>query len=699
MIVSARERLILHYLMEDINKEITIKEIAELIDVSERTIHRDLKNIENILKPFQLKLLRRAGVGIKLAGDYNGLHQLKLAIQKQDYMEYTPDERLVIALCSLLDSKEPVKLLSLANDLGVTAATISNDLDKMEPFIQRYGLSLIRRRGYGIELIGTEESKRKAIRSLISDRFDVPEFLKMVRESIQKKSSNTIDSISERLLGLVKKEKLLIIEKLVGHMNQQLPYPLADSSYVGLVVHLALAIERIQRGENISIRGEYLKELQETKEFDIAREIAKYLEDEFQVVIPDQEIGYITMHLLGAKIRFTREIGVQEDNVETAFIVNQLIKQVEDLSGVQLKGDQSLIEGLLAHLQPTLYRLKQNMRISNPLLEQVKKDYEDLFRIVKTAVSRVLPDLNVPDEEIGYLVLHFGSTLNMKASLNKWKALIICSSGIGTSKMLATQIQNHIPSITETKNISVFELKEMNTEDYDLIFSTIPIDGVTLDYLLVSPILTDDELEKVQRYIQLKGGKRGAGLYKEEKSASSYSIQYDDFKGVIKESSLLISILDSLEVFCMEKHQEIEITLKEVCKKLSSIGHIGNAAKVVKALKKRQQLGGLGIPGTKIALFHARNEQVIQPAFHLIDLKSPQILKSMDNKTIHAERILLLLAPEDACAEMLRITSYISALIIKSEESIHIFETATKSQLIQYISQQYYISNVQTHKE
>ncbi|MGE6256639.1 BglG family transcription antiterminator [Heyndrickxia sporothermodurans] len=699
MIVSARERLILHYLMEDINKEITIKEIAELIDVSERTIHRDLKNIENILKPFQLKLLRRAGVGIKLAGDYNGLHQLKLAIQKQDYMEYTPDERLVIALCSLLDSKEPVKLLSLANDLGVTAATISNDLDKMEPFIQRYGLSLIRRRGYGIELIGTEESKRKAIRSLISDRFDVPEFLKMVRESIQKKSSNTIDSISERLLGLVKKEKLLIIEKLVGHMNQQLPYPLADSSYVGLVVHLALAIERIQRGENISIRGEYLKELQETKEFDIAREIAKYLEDEFQVVIPDQEIGYITMHLLGAKIRFTREIGVQEDNVETAFIVNQLIKQVEDLSGVQLKGDQSLIEGLLAHLQPTLYRLKQNMRISNPLLEQVKKDYEDLFRIVKTAVSRVLPDLNVPDEEIGYLVLHFGSTLNMKASLNKWKALIICSSGIGTSKMLATQIQNHIPSITETKNISVFELKEMNTEDYDLILSTIPIDGVTLDYLLVSPILTDEELEKVQQYIQLKGGKRGAGLYKEEKSASSYSIQYDDFKEVIKESSLLISILDSLEVFCMEKHQEIEITLKEVCKKLSSIGHIGNAAKVVKALKKRQQLGGLGIPGTKLALFHARNEQVIQPAFHLIDLKSPQLLKSMDNKTIYAERILLLLAPEDACAEMLRITSYISALIIKSEESIHIFETATKSQLIQYISQQYYISNVQTHKE
>ncbi|MEM5594890.1 PRD domain-containing protein [Niallia circulans] len=57
---------------------------------------------------------------------------------------------------------------------------------------------------------------------------------------------------------MVQKEKLLRIENIIEDINEQLPYPLADSSYVGLVVHIALAMERIQRGENISFKEDYL---------------------------------------------------------------------------------------------------------------------------------------------------------------------------------------------------------------------------------------------------------------------------------------------------------------------------------------------------------------------------------------------------------------------------------------------------------
>ncbi|PKG21497.1 BglG family transcription antiterminator, partial [Niallia nealsonii] len=259
MLVSARERLILQFLLENINIETTIKQLADIVNVSERTVHRDLKNIEDVLKTFHLKLQKKAGVGVKLTGTQSDVYQLRVTILKQDFTEYTPDERMMVALCALLDNKDPIKLFSLASDLGVTTATVSNDLDKLEPFLEEFGLKLIRKRGYGIELEGTEEGKRRAISSLISDRFDVPEFLKMVKENIQKKSSNKVDSISERLLGLVQKDKLILIESIIGDINEELPYPLADSSYVGLVVHLALAMERIQRGENIALQKEYLQ--------------------------------------------------------------------------------------------------------------------------------------------------------------------------------------------------------------------------------------------------------------------------------------------------------------------------------------------------------------------------------------------------------------------------------------------------------
>ncbi|MEM5594891.1 HTH domain-containing protein [Niallia circulans] len=186
MIISARERIILQILLENIEEEMTIKGIAEHVNVSERTIHRDLKNVESILKDFHLQMNKKAGVGVKIVGNPNDIYQLRVSILKQDYIEYTPDERIIVALCTLLDHQEPIKLFSLAKELGVTTATVSNDLDKLEPIIAKYDLQLMRKRGYGIELVGTEEDKRKAIRSLISDRFDVPEFLKMVKENIQK---------------------------------------------------------------------------------------------------------------------------------------------------------------------------------------------------------------------------------------------------------------------------------------------------------------------------------------------------------------------------------------------------------------------------------------------------------------------------------------------------------------------------------
>ena len=49
MYISAREKLILDILL-DKSEDLTIKDLAEEIDVSPRTIHRDLKGIEELIK-------------------------------------------------------------------------------------------------------------------------------------------------------------------------------------------------------------------------------------------------------------------------------------------------------------------------------------------------------------------------------------------------------------------------------------------------------------------------------------------------------------------------------------------------------------------------------------------------------------------------------------------------------------------------
>ncbi|GAA3330954.1 hypothetical protein GCM10020331_085550 [Ectobacillus funiculus] len=68
----------------------------------------------------------------------------------------------------------------------------------------------------------------------------------------------------------MEKKKLLIVEKAIEEANEDLAYSMADSAYIGLVVHLALAMERILQGENIAIDPSYLDELRAEPEYEVA---------------------------------------------------------------------------------------------------------------------------------------------------------------------------------------------------------------------------------------------------------------------------------------------------------------------------------------------------------------------------------------------------------------------------------------------
>ena len=61
----------------DRNEEVTIKELSEKIDVSPRTIHRDLNTIEKLLRAYNLELVRKTGVGIQIVGSETDKEILK----------------------------------------------------------------------------------------------------------------------------------------------------------------------------------------------------------------------------------------------------------------------------------------------------------------------------------------------------------------------------------------------------------------------------------------------------------------------------------------------------------------------------------------------------------------------------------------------------------------------------------------------
>ncbi|MGG3988498.1 BglG family transcription antiterminator [Bacillus smithii] len=688
MYVSARERLILEMLLEK-KEEVTVKDLAKEMDVSVRTIHRDLKGVEDILKDYHLSLVKKSGVGIQIIGEEEKMEELKRALFHLTSHEYTPDERQTFILCTLLESPEPVKLISLANDLNVTIATVSNDITKLEDRLRAFDLSILRKRGYGVELIGTETAKRRAMRSIIADNLNEVEFLSLVRENIQKKSTQQSDIISERLLGLVEKKKLLIVEKVIEEMKDELPYQVADSAHIGLVVHLALAIERILQGQNIQIDQEYLERLKATQEYRLAEKIIRRLSEIFKVPIPAAEVGYVTMHLQGAKLRHDKEYPIEESSIKVAIKAKSLIHFVENQLQVDLSSNVSLFQGLVIHLKPALYRIKQNMGITNPLLPKIKEDYEDLFMIVQEGVEKVFSELSVPDEEIGYLVMHFGSAL-LGRKAKDLSALIICSSGIGTSKMLATRLKQELPEIKNFQIASVFELNQLPIDDFDLVISTIELPSFPSDYIVVSPILTNEEMKKLRNYIRHQMMKK---VHKETPQLDRQFLDSQQVDKTIKRieniyeyTAAISTILRGFQVLAVNDPQTVEQVLKEACQSLYKQGVIQDVGFITQALLEREKRGGLGIPNTKLVLYHTRNERVLHPSFTIVSLNKPLRVKAMDQSEIQAESFLLLLSPEQLPSEGLEVLSFISTVIIENEQSIKIFESNNVHSISSYLA-------------
>src|SRR5699024_8269457 len=326
----------------------------------------------------------------------------------------------------------------------------------------------------------------------------------------QRTQSLKTNAISDRLLGLVNPEKLSIIEQRVAQAKDELRYDLADSAYIGLVVHLALAIERLQKGDTIEFDQDYLREMNRTNEYAIAKKLIHDLENDFDMKIPNDEIGYITMHLMGAKLRVNQHYVIEDSSLDVAYQAKEIIGYVSNRLGKDLNYHVTLLNDLVAHLKPSIYRLKKGLTISNPMLDELRRDYNELFIIVQDAVNEVFPDISFPEDEIAYLVLLFAAILLHDETDASMRALVICSSGIGTAKMLATKLKQQIPEIKQVENKSMFDLESIADDDYDIIVSTIPLDEAEHNYILTSPMLTKPEADEVKRAIR----KRKAAVFK-----------------------------------------------------------------------------------------------------------------------------------------------------------------------------------------
>lgn len=679
--IGARERQIINYLFKS-KQDVTVQELASVIDVSTRTIHRDLQQVEKTLAAFHIGLTKKAGVGLSIHTTAAKKASMKQAMNTNTANEYTPQERQATILATLFSAKEPIKLFSLAADLHVTVATISHDLDALEEEMKAYHLSFIRKRGFGVQIKGAEEHKRQAISQLVSSFIDPMELITLYKDKAER-HKQTENKITNRLLDFVQADRLQAIEEAVDNIKNDLPYELADDAYVALIIHLALAIERLKNGDEIDFNEEYLEQLSKEEAYQTATMLWSQLETNLNMTIPRAEVGYITMHLLGAKLSVDQHYIIEDTAIDIAYKARELIDYVSEQLQIPLDQAPTLLNDLVAHLKPTMYRMKKGMSITNPLLSDIQRDYPDLFDLLTDAVKAVFPSLSFPPDEIGYLVLHFGSVLFDKTFAKPLNALVICASGIGTAKILASQLQQQFPEITSIENISMFELSRMTLSDYDIILSTVALADVGVPHTVVSPILTNEDTEEIKQQLQMK---RRLANFKEKATPTQTADYVTKLEQLHQYTSVVGQIMKSFRVSDWAAFKSIENVLQAICQELEQLQYITQASAIFQKLIAREALGGMGLPGTTVALYHTRSTAVVQPIFMVYRLRSPLEVQGMQEGALPIDTILMMLAPEAASDEVLETLSFISSLLVQQEASATLFASGREEEVHQFLA-------------
>ncbi len=650
MMISNREKSILKLLSERLHSFLTIHDIAQSLGISSRTVHREMKSVEDTLNKYHLSLTRVPKLGLRIEGEPEDIDNFVQSLTEQNTIDLSDEERKVIILYNLIQSKDPVKLYSLANEIGSSTHTLNKIIEQLEPELHTFELSLERRRGEGLILNGEEVNKRQLLARIMLEKLDGDSVYSVVEDHFVYHTLN-----ETHLRGIVDIDRLFNVERLLMDELGTLPYTLTEASYLTLTIHIVLAIERIKQDGHVEIEDDILNELISTDEFKVSERLTNVLSDIYDVTFNHSEIAFITMHLRGARRRHET---TYENNDIHKQRVTELIEFVKD-QGFSFKDEDALFKGLNLHLEPAINRLEANIETYNPLTEMIETYDQELFEAVSSGLKIVFMNYHFPKSEVAYIALHFGGMLQAKQR-RSLHVLVVCSSGIGTSRILSNRLKQHFSEITQTTEVSVSSLKSIDFSKYDGMISTVAVD-TKYPHITVNPLLPKQDAENVKYFLKLQQSVvHDPQNTQNQEQPLSYE-DYDRTVTFIEESLALIQnmIVEKKKVTQLERYL-IQTLLKHRV--------IDNTHMFSEKLNSRMNLQGFALTGYPVAIPHLSDESIKKPQLIITELTKPLMLKTIENEQQEVNWLVCMFIPRNS--EQGQLMSEVSSLITEHLDDI-----------------------------
>ena len=471
------------------NDEITVKDISNLYNITERSIRYDIDELNVFFQKKNNKdIIEINNNRLKILYSENEIEDIVENIKEKEYF-LSENERVNILSYEIFLSKNEFILQYFTEKYNLSKTTVRCSLKELNKIISEYGLVIDMNNNRGYKIIGSEINIRKYIINILR------EYIKNTKEK-----KIEYDPLKKIIQKFYKKSR---IEESKSTINKILDYTgktISDEAFETLQLFLFISVIRNKNGHEIEEDVENEIFLSKTMEFSKIREILEKIEN-----IKEKDIHYFVDFFLGS-YSYNLEYSYFLNWILIESLIDQFIKLLSDKLKVNLTEDKILRKELLNHIKPAIYRMKNKFKLTESILSEVKKQYMELFIKTKSSLKIISDfiDLSFDEDEAAFITVMIQRAImrNNPSTLLKKdpNILIVCGLGYSSSRFLYENINNRF----QVNIIDIIPFNQLENYNYlkkaDIIISTLDFKLDGMDVITVNAVMNEKDILKLKNY-------------------------------------------------------------------------------------------------------------------------------------------------------------------------------------------------------
>ncbi|WP_313047300.1 BglG family transcription antiterminator [Atlantibacter hermannii] len=466
------------------NETLPQDELAQRLSVSTRTVRADITALNALLTRHGAQFVLSRGNGYQLRIDDSASYQT-LQMQQPHVLRIprTSQERVHYLIVRFLTSAFSIKLEDLADEWFVSRATLQNDMAEVRDRLRRYQLVLETRPRHGMKLFGSE----MAIRACLTD---------LLWTLAQQDPAHPL--VTAEALNAGMPERLQpIMQEIFGRFHLRF----TDEGELFLRLYCAVAVRRISEGYPLSdFAGEEVAE----SVCGAARELAGVLQRLADKPLSSSEENWLKVHIAARRVQDIAPSTINADDEEA--LVKYILTFINTQYNYNLLNDQQLRADMLTHVKTMITRVRYQIMIPNPLLDNIKQHYPMAWDMTLAAVSgwvKYTP-YTISENEIGFLVLHVGVGLERSYNIDfqrQPRVLLVCDAGNAMIRMIEAVMARKYPQIEITRTLTLRDYEQRDSISEDFVIATARISEKGKPVVMIAPFPTDYQLEQIGKLV------------------------------------------------------------------------------------------------------------------------------------------------------------------------------------------------------